>query len=69
MNARFIIIDCRDAIDMIGQKGPPAPAMAANPGTYMLHDIGLTREAVEYAARYGRLPTRLSNQGCRHISR
>jgi len=34
----------------------------------MLHDIGLTRGAVEYAARYGRLPTRLSNQGCRQIS-
>ena len=34
----------------------------------MLHDIGLTRGAVEYAARYGRLPTPLSNQGCRQIS-
>src|SRR5262245_14426264 len=29
----------------------------------MLHDIGLTHGAVEYAARYRRLPTRLSNQG------
>ena len=34
----------------------------------MLHDIGLTRGAVEYAARYGRLPAPLSNQGCRQIS-
>jgi uncharacterized protein YjiS (DUF1127 family) len=34
----------------------------------MLADIGLTRGAVEYAARYGRLPTRATNEGCRQIS-
>jgi uncharacterized protein YjiS (DUF1127 family) len=34
----------------------------------MLADIGLTRGAVEYAARYGRLPRRVTNKGSRQIS-
>jgi len=34
----------------------------------MLADIGLTRGAIEYAARYGRLPRRVTNEGSRHIS-
>src|SRR5262249_25680466 len=34
----------------------------------MLHDIGLTRGAVQYAARYGGLPTRATNKVCRRIS-
>jgi uncharacterized protein YjiS (DUF1127 family) len=34
----------------------------------MLHDIGLTRGAVEYAARHGDLATRATNESCRRIS-